>query len=63
MARSIPPRNCSPLPPAARNGSLTRSMKMRRPLRYEIPFGYRSPGHRVDGGSLAEIFVVRNATR
>jgi len=36
---------------------------MRRPLRYEIPFGYRSPGHRVDGGSLAEIFVVRNATR
>jgi hypothetical protein len=23
---------------------------------------YRSPGHHVDGGSLAEIFVVRSAT-
>ena len=24
---------------------------------------YRSPGHHVDGGSLADIFVVRSATR
>ena len=27
--RFNPARNCSPLPPAARNGSLTRSMKIR----------------------------------
>jgi hypothetical protein len=26
-------------------------------------FHYRSPGHHVDGGSLAEIFVCRGATR
>ena len=27
------------------------------------PVVHRSPGHHVDGGSLAEIFVVRSATR
>jgi hypothetical protein len=27
------------------------------------PFGYRSPGHQYDSGSLAEILVRRNATR
>src|SRR5256885_4086699 len=34
-------------------------------LSFQFPssFFYRSPGHHVDGGSLAEIFVARSATR
>jgi hypothetical protein len=30
---------------------------------HAIPSLYRSPGHHVDGGSLAEIFVDRSAIR
>ena len=32
------------------------------PIRTELSL-YRSPGHHVDGGSLAEILVGRSATR
>jgi hypothetical protein len=33
------------------------------PLSWRDPDLHRSPGHHFDGGSLAEIFVARSATR
>jgi hypothetical protein len=45
------------------NGQLINSILMLHRPRNLMQCNYRSPGHLVDGGSLAEIFVGRSATK